>query len=725
MKYVNLRSSVIAGFLLSTSCASFGVTLGSLRGGALVGRTLDVMVPARLDRGDDPASLCIEAELAYSETGIDARKLSIVTSPAAEPGQANIRITSSAIVDEPVVTLIVRAGCSVKNSRRYVLLADLPVDAVQSPQLAPPPSALSGLNGPAIAGRASPLEASQSRPRRSTDSGAGTERAAPRTTQASPRRARVDPSSGSNEARSANTAPRSRAGNSALVQSQRLGEVTARNPGASRLRLDSADLLTETFPTLKSSAELQTAPADSDARRPGFAALWRVLNLRPEELTRDMQRLEEVQAQAQVLRETNNTSQVQLGSTREQLKKAQAERFANPLVYALAALSTLLLILAIYLYLRSQRPDTARARGTWWDLREGETGGRRDSRALQDLTGESAPTVIRTPLAAASADEFQKGRSMDHASHAGSGSGDSNYPASGMAVSPRGVNVNELFDIAQQADFFVSLGQHDHAIEVLSNHIRENAQTSPLAYLDLFKIFHELDRKSQYDDLRIEFNRIFNAEVPAFKAFRERGEGLEAYEGAMTRIQSLWNTPKVLEVIEESIFRKPGRQADAFGLEAYRELLLLYAIAHELVDVSQSSQSASSDPSSSAGRSFATGAERDVPQDYAFTELQPLGASLGQARAGTMPPTMPAALDAERVSNFSLDIDLSEPWLDLGYADSDSTVVLPARKLDAYQPPSSAWLDFDLSEIRPDGEPEGIINADSGSKEPRDPKNGA
>lgn len=56
----------------------------------------------------------------------------------------------------------------------------------------------------------------------------------------------------------------------------------------------------------------------------------------------------------------------------------------------------------------------------------------------------------------------------------------------------------------------------------------------------------------------------------------------------MTRIVALWPTPKVLEVIEESTFRKPDSKSEVFSLAAYRELLLLHAIAKKVVTPSAS-----------------------------------------------------------------------------------------------------------------------------------------
>jgi pilus assembly protein FimV len=695
MNYVILRSNAFGGLLLLITSSSLAVSLGPVRGTALVGRTLDLSVLARLDTGEDAAALCPEAELAYSDTRIDAGKINIRISPAGEPGQALIRVTSSAIVDEPVVSLNLRAGCAAKNSRRYVLLADLPMQAAERPLPSTPPVAVAGLS-PAPSGTArgagSGLESSNAGASRSPDSAAPSNRPAVR----APRRPRSPPPAGEATAGRDNVTSRPAAGAS-LSQSLRLGESAARKPGAPRLRLDSAELPAESTPSLKSFSELQSLPAESNPRRSEFAALWRALNLRPDEVARDAQRLDELQAQTRNLRETNSKSQTELGLAREQLKKAEVERYANPLVYALVALLAGLLLGAGYLYyrLKSARRGTA-----WWDQRDAEPAAPEKSMLRTEPRSAEArfPPASRPVLVPAPQPTAVR---MEENSVPGFRAGDSTFSASGISASPRGVNVNELFDIAQQADFFVSLGQHDHAIEVLSNHIRENVQTSPLAYLDLFKLYHDMDRQREYDELRIDFNRIFNAEVPPFQGFRQRGEGLEAYQGAITRIQSLWNTPRVLDVIEESLFRKPGRPAEAFGLEAYRELLLLYAIANDLIDSPREPDFDPTDvPVTPTGQAQSSPG-REAVGGESFTELQPLSASAVYGGRADMPETTPGGLTASRTGRVGLDIDLTDAWLGVDSPDSDDTVILPARTPDAFQPASSAWLDFDLSDIGP------------------------
>lgn len=146
------------------------------------------------------------------------------------------------------------------------------------------------------------------------------------------------------------------------------------------------------------------------------------------------------------------------------------------------------------------------------------------------------------------------------------------------------VRAEELVDIQQQADFFMSLGQANQAIAVLESHIQHNAETSALVWLDLLAIYRALKRREDYELLRADFQRVFNAQVPAYDITPTVSGGLEDYPRALTRIAALWPSPKVMDVIEESIFRKPGMNgAEPFDLEAYRELVMLYNLGREVV----------------------------------------------------------------------------------------------------------------------------------------------
>jgi hypothetical protein len=119
---------------------------------------------------------------------------------------------------------------------------------------------------------------------------------------------------------------------------------------------------------------------------------------------------------------------------------------------------------------------------------------------------------------------------------------------------------------------------------VLETHIHDNVETSALVWLDLLAIYRSLKRREDYELLRTDFHRVFNAQVPSYDTTPPVSGGLEDYPRALSRIAALWPSPKVMDVIEESIFRKPGMvEGKPFDLEAYRELVMLYNLGREVV----------------------------------------------------------------------------------------------------------------------------------------------
>jgi hypothetical protein len=149
------------------------------------------------------------------------------------------------------------------------------------------------------------------------------------------------------------------------------------------------------------------------------------------------------------------------------------------------------------------------------------------------------------------------------------------------------LNSEALMDIRQQAEFFVSLGQTDRAVRILKKQIEENTEPNPFVYLDLLSIFHSLSLKTEFQQVRADFNLLFNGQVPEFAFFKNEGQGLESYPDVLSRITALWASPKVLEVIEASIFQDPREaKQPSFDLAAFRDLLLLHGVAQNGLQVS-------------------------------------------------------------------------------------------------------------------------------------------
>lgn len=443
--------------------------------------------------------------------------------------------------------------------------------------------------------------------------------------------------------------------------------VVRRQPEASaarpRLRLDPLELTVERDPTLKATAQLLTAPLEDDPKRAQAAALWRAINAQPADVLRDARRMADLEKDLQSLREQALRTQTGLGELRTQLQQSERERYANSLVYALMALLVAALAAMAYFWSRSRQMAGG---NDWWQGAERPTEADQGIAAKSDTTISSALLGDRRRVADLDVDPgvneemFASLRREQHTlpphapgiRNAGLSPLDTIDFASSFGGSARAVNAEELFDIQQQADFFVSLGQYEQAIDVLKNHIHENPDTSALAYLDLFGIYHNLGRRDDYALLREDFNRVFNAQVPEYDNYSLDTRGLEAYTVAMSRIEALWPSRKVLGVIEESIFRKPGSDGgEAFDPEAYRELLLLHAIAKEVVD-SRSEAPGVEFPNPQL-QAPATNLDNKPPK-FLETRVQPLSAAERAMVDGGYDRSVPRAS-----SQLGIDIDLS------------------------------------------------------------------
>lgn len=113
------RMSALA--LLTAAVQGYALTLGPVQGKAVIGRSLDLVVSAAADGTDTESGQCPQAEVSYGDSRLpDA----LVTVSGLASGTAGWRVRASPPVNEPLVTLLLRVGCSALYSRSYVLLVD-------------------------------------------------------------------------------------------------------------------------------------------------------------------------------------------------------------------------------------------------------------------------------------------------------------------------------------------------------------------------------------------------------------------------------------------------------------------------------------------------------------------------------------------------------------------------------------------------------------------------
>jgi hypothetical protein len=612
-KGCDVRQILVGSILLSTALGGSAATLGRHSGAVLIGRPLDIRVQAVAAPGEDLSALCLQADVFFGDNQLGPSSVRTSTQHNAPDAEASVRIQTTVPVNEPVVSVVLRAGCASPFSRRYVLLADFLSEPATASQTAP------ALSGSQVVPKPSPIPAEgstgSSRVSAGPAAGSGTPVAAPTRSTAPASASRPRPAS--------------------VVRKP----VEPARDVTPRLQLDPVDvsLAIERDPVLKLSLSLLSEPSSNPQERAAAAQLWKALNASPEDILRDTQKLAVLEAESKGLREREARNKAAMQDMEARLEQS---RFMSWAAYTLGALLLLALAALAWLWRRKTAIGVA---GTpqkdWWT-----SGAAKAAKVPADKPARKvAAKGLDLDL------DLDADSGLDELGPVRKGSGDSgamplstserrDFRTSHIGVS-RSVATEELFDVQQQSDFFVSLGEFDQAIGVLKMHLHESQEPSALAYLDLFKLYHRLGRRDEYEKLREEFNRQFNASAPPFDQYSDSNRGLEAYETAFGRIQALWPQPKVLDVIEKSIFRDAADpESEVFDLEAYRELLLLHAIAKDVI------QRDSSTPSS----------------DFQHTAIRPL-----KAAGPKMAAVSSSAAASERLTEPMDEIPHASPRLGL------------------------------------------------------------
>ncbi|MDD2547538.1 MAG: hypothetical protein PHI55_14830, partial [Burkholderiaceae bacterium] len=384
-----------------------------------------------------------------------------------------------------------------------------------------------------------------------------------------------------------------------------LATAPPRRVTRSRLLMEPLDTWFETSVPLRSSLALASVPTEeASARRAEAAALWRALNLPPQEVVQLTQRLAGLEAEATQLKTQNTQGLAMATALRQQLETAEQERVPVVVAYSLAGLLALALGMAAWAWVRVRR--TARsAAAPWHDgaafhaepaveavpavAERSEPSGpietvpqapmaRPDTAAPLPPTPSSVDPLL-SPVSVAPPPRFQAPAAI---------APEYDFVAPGLAlvdgpqrgISPAIVSPEEVFDVQQEAEFFVSVGEHNQAIHALQEHIAQHTRTSPLAYLELLRIYHMLSRSQDFHRLRSDFMRYFNARVADFSQFNRPTKTLENYPEALAVIEAEWPTDAVVALLETYLFRgEDPVAAGPFEQAAYEDLMLLLAIA--------------------------------------------------------------------------------------------------------------------------------------------------
>jgi len=151
---------------------------------------------------------------------------------------------------------------------------------------------------------------------------------------------------------------------------------------------------------------------------------------------------------------------------------------------------------------------------------------------------------------------------------------------------PRGnsVKVEEISDVTQEAEFWISMNDPQRAIEILAAQEQLEHPDSPVPWLFLLDLYRTVNDQQKYDRLRDRFIVFFNANIPEFETDLSTlpSRHLEDFPHLMQKICEAWNGNNIISYLESLLVDDREGKRAGFDLPVYRDILMLLGIAHEL-----------------------------------------------------------------------------------------------------------------------------------------------
>lgn len=566
-----------------------GMGLGRPITRAILGDTLSVSVSVRLESGEELLPECVRAEVQFGDDKLAASAVQVSVrdsvAPLGRTASPMVQIRTTALINEPVVTVYLTVGCQSRITRKWVSLVD-------PPDVQPPVSAAVVPGQPASATGQDPSDAMPHVGARGAPSLRAVRDPISRSSGLGHKAPSFSLTGGEKTEPSKN-------GKASKKSEPRQMRAPAKKPASAevrdvpRLELDPVATEAAVAPDLQMAQGLSVPPPQEEAsspelqeRRRAASAIWQAMNASPEELARDRDRLEQVERRLDALTRDNHRASEAVAGL--QGKLAQPERNQG-VIYGLVALVVALMAALVW---RERVLRRALAEQSGWlpsrTPEEMEDLSRHDGdtaillSSIDDVVAEvDAEPPFASPVSAPVSPP------VSIATEGGPALASAAFVAPVSAAPKerlRDVSVDELIDLEQQAEFFLVLGQDESAIEVLEGYIRTTSASSPMPFLKLLEIYRRQGMRTDYERTRMNFNLRFNAHAPLWDADPSHGHELKDYPGIIERLQALWSDPdQALEVLERSLMRQDA-ESYTFDLPAYRELLFLYAILRDLTD---------------------------------------------------------------------------------------------------------------------------------------------
>ncbi|MET3107483.1 pilus assembly protein FimV [Oxalobacteraceae bacterium GrIS 2.11] len=146
------------------------------------------------------------------------------------------------------------------------------------------------------------------------------------------------------------------------------------------------------------------------------------------------------------------------------------------------------------------------------------------------------------------------------------------------------IHIEEISDITQEAEFWMSVNDPHRAIEILEPQSRDENPSTPITWLYLLDLYRLVGDEDNYKDLRQRFKFKFNAKIPNFHEEIVPGSArnFEDFPHLVSNCCALWNTDDIVAYLESLLVDDREGERVGFDLPVYRDILFLLSICAEL-----------------------------------------------------------------------------------------------------------------------------------------------
>ncbi len=566
----------IGSALLVTATQVVAVSLGATQGSVIIGRPLDLLVQSSITASEAASGLCLEAEVLYGDTRVPATAITTGIHQTGGEGAGALRIRSTDPVNEPIVTLILRAGCTTSFRRSYTLLAD------EEPRVpaALQPTTVQQTVVPRPAGPAVPIPAPQSASATSVPSTVAPSQASAsddllpetpiRLSEPAPRPAGVtrilSKSRPQPTVYPAEAAPQ--------VAPQVTGSVEQPSSAAqtrTRLQLDPVDMSSrsgvpsETETPGETSQSGPVTPSESGQAEPVASESDRQLAL---------------QQEVEALRAEQERMRLAIETLNNQLRDAQSSQSSIPWLYGASVLAFLLLV-GYWFALRSRRrneiPTADKNDRPWWEsvlpaiptqAAETRAGSSESPPAAESRSAAPASVVVGNPSGGRADWSSESIEEMEEAAGRES-------MLREVAVAP--LALERLQDLWQQVEFCESIGQYRDAMSALQAFVTDGPRASEAPYLMWLKIAYRFGTEADHSLASSFYESHFQRPAPVLAAI-ESPLGLDDDASCVQSLGREWPNHVAREVLVASLCSQPGDLKGTLTvrtLQAFDDLIML------------------------------------------------------------------------------------------------------------------------------------------------------